>query len=72
MGQGSVLPFDCQAILLPPPADIDDQAAAVTASRPIPSYAAVTCAASKLRPWASTAQAIRASLLASATTTVFL
>jgi hypothetical protein len=73
MYQVSKLPFDCQAILLPPPADICDRLVMITASRSIPPHAATTCSASKLRPWASTAQAMRASLLASATTTtVFL
>ena len=72
MSQVSVLPFDSQAILLPPLTDIGDRPATITASRSIPPHAATVCAASKPSPWARTAQAMRASLLASATTTTFL
>jgi hypothetical protein len=66
-------PFYCQAISLPPPADIADRSRWLGAPGRFPGYTATATAsrASKLCPVRSTAQAIRASLLASATTTVF-
>lgn len=70
MLQVSVPPFDCQAILLPPPAEICDRSATITACRSIPPHPATACAASKPMPCASAARAMRARLSASATTTI--
>lgn len=69
LSQVSRLPFDCQAIFLSPPADCRDYQ--LNSRCPSLSYADMI-AGSKLRSLRSTAQTIRASLAASATTTTFL
>ena len=52
--------------------DICDRSAIISPPRSIPSHALAMCRASNGPPCANTAQAMRASLLASATTTMFL
>jgi hypothetical protein len=69
--QVSSTPIDCQAISLPPPADSSAvRAGSAHLADPF-SYDAIAAAMSNFLPLRITAQAIRASLAASATTTVF-
>jgi hypothetical protein len=69
--QGSRAPVDCQAISLPPPADFVSRARRVSAVDCSRRYDTVAAFVSNGFPLWSTAHAMRASLAASATTTVF-
>ena len=69
--QVSRTPIDCQAISLPPPADLVSPSRRVSAPGRSLSYDAVAAFMLNFSPRRITAQAIRASLAASATTTVF-
>ena len=72
LNQGSRTPVDCQAILLPPPANTNGRSTHNDAQPTYPDYAVAETAILKVFPCRSTAQAMRASLLASATTAAFL
>ena len=69
-GKAVGTPVDCQAISLPPPADPPRLATSGDRRQPIPFYATAAPPATNLVSLRRSAQAIRMSLLANATTTV--